>query len=276
MSPRTILTIAQKEIRDALRNRWFLIYSVAFAVLSLALSYLSLAGTGLTGLAGFGKTTASLVNLVILIVPLMALTVGAGTLAGERERGTLAYLLSHPLTRFEVLAGKYIGLAASLMASLTLGFGMSGLVIAGRGGTGDVGSYVTLVALAFVLGLSMLSVGFLISALARRASVAVGAALASWLALAFLSDLGLMGSAVVFKLHVAELFQLALINPLQVFKMSVLASIHATLDVLGPAGLYATQTYGKTLGLFFAGSLGAWIVIPLAMSAAVFVRRGVE
>ena len=45
-----IWTLAQKELRDALRNRWFVLYTVAFAALALAFSYLSLAGAGIAGI----------------------------------------------------------------------------------------------------------------------------------------------------------------------------------------------------------------------------------
>ena len=103
-------TLAQKELGDALRNRWFLLYTIAFTGLSLALSYMSLAGAGIAGFAGFGRTAASLINLVLLIIPLMALTVGAQSLAHEQEQGTLAYLLAQPVTRVEVFTGKYLGL----------------------------------------------------------------------------------------------------------------------------------------------------------------------
>ena len=99
-------------------------------------------------------------------------------------------------------------------------------------------------------------------------------ALFLWLGLAFLSDLGLMGSTVAFRLHVSELFALALLNPLQVFKMSVLGSVHATLDVLGPAGTYAMQAFGDRLGWMFAGALSAWVLVPLGVSWAIFSRRG--
>lgn len=274
MEARILGAIARKEVRDSLRNRWFVLYAAAFCVLALAVSWISLAGAGAFGFAGYGRTSAGLVNLVLLVVPLMALTLGAGSVAADAERGTLAYVLAQPVSRSEVLFGKYVGLAGALLAALAIGFGVSALVLAGPGAGAEIGSYAMLVSMTLVLALAMLSVGFLVSVAVRRSSIATGIALFVWLALAFLSDLGLMGSALVFKLRVPDLFHLALLHPLQVFKMSVLGSVHASLDVLGPAGLYATQTHGRALPYLFAASLAGWIVVPLIASWTVFVRRG--
>jgi len=271
VAPGTIWTIARKEIRDALRNRWFMLYTAAFAVLATALSWLSLAGTETFGYAGYGRTAAGLINLIILIVPLMGLTAGAGAVAGERESRTLAFLLAQPVTRFEVLAGKYLGLAISLLSALALGFGASA-VVASRAHV-DAADFGLLVALTGVLALAMLSLGLLVSTLARRASAALGAAVVLWLALVFLGDLGLMGTTLVFDLPVGNLFVLSLINPLQVFKMAALDGIHASLDVLGPAGLWAMQQWGGRLGWVFGGALAAWTVGPLAAAFVLFVRR---
>jgi Cu-processing system permease protein len=219
---------------------------------------------------------AGLINLVMLIVPLMALTAGAGSLTGERERGTLNYLLSQPVNRLEILLGKYIGLAVAMLASLTLGFGVSAVVIAIRSGNSGngAGNFLKLVAVAYLLSLAMLSLGFVISALARRTGVAMAAALLLWLTLVFISDLGLMGSALAFKMQVQQLFHLSLINPLQVFKFASLGSINASLDVLGPAGLYATQTYGHSLNAIFMAVLTAWVALPLAAAQFLFSWRG--
>jgi len=270
----SLITIARKEVRESLRNRWFILYTIAFAVLALGLSYLSLAGTGSTGLAGFSRTAAGLINLIMLIVPLMALTTGAASLAGERERGTLSYLLAQPVTTLEVLLGKYLGLALALLASLAAGFGVSAVVIASRSSAADAGGFLGLIGLAYLLSLAMLSIGFLISAIARKGSVALAAAVFLWLALVFGGDLGLMGSTIAFKLQVQQLFQLSLINPLQVFKMASIGTIHASLDVLGPAGLYASQRYGGALPFIFVGVLVAWIVVPLSIAQFLFARRG--
>jgi Cu-processing system permease protein len=204
----------------------------------------------------------------------MALTIGAGSLAGEQERGTLAYLLSQPVTRAEVLVGKYLGLAASLLAALALGFGLSAVIMAGGGGQTDVGAYSLLVGFAFALALGMLSLGFLISSLSRKATVATGVALFLWLFLVFVGDLGLMGTTLIFKLPIQTLFNLALIHPLQVFKMSALMGINASLDVLGPVGIYAIQSYRDNLTWLLLGSLLAWIILPLLGAYLFFARRG--
>jgi Cu-processing system permease protein len=263
----TIWTIAQKEMRDALRNRWFLLYTVAFVGLSLAFSYMALAGAGIAGFAGFGRTAASLINLVLLIVPLMALTVGAQSLAGEQERSTLTYLLAQPVTRLEVFLGKYLGLLLSLLASLALGFGIAGVVMAlNEAGAGSPLAYIRLVGQTFLLSLTMLSVGFLISALSKRAGVAIGVGLFLWLGFVFLGDLGLMGTAIALKLPIEQLFALSLVNPLQVFKMASILDINATLDILGPAGIYAMQEFGRSLRVVFLGVMALWIVLPAALA----------
>lgn len=266
-------TVARRELRDAISSRWFVLYTAAFTVLGLAVSFVSAAGTGGTGLSGFGRTTAGLINLVLLVVPLMALTAGAGSIASDKERGMLAYLLAQPVSRGEVLAGKYLGLAGALFASITVGLGLCAMILAWKGLRTHPASMLWLSGLALLLALGMLSVGMLISTLARRASIAVGTAIFVWLTLVFVTDLALMAGAVALRLRIEQLFMLSAINPLQVFKMWSLHAVDANLDVLGPAGLYATEEFGSGLHALFAACLTAWIVVPLVGAWAALSRR---
>jgi Cu-processing system permease protein len=270
-----VLILAQKELKDARRNRWFILYTVAFSALSLALAWLALSGMGNYGLAGFGRTGASLINLVLLIVPLMGLTLGALSLAGERERGTMLYMLTQPISQAELLMGKFLGLALAILVALVIGFGLSGALIAWQGGTTQAGQYLVLVLLAFALALASLSIGFLISATTAKSATAVGVALFLWLVLVFFGDLGLMGTAIVLRLDIDQLFTMALLNPLQIFKMAAILSIRSNLEVLGPAGIYAVRTYGSQLMLFLLAILTVWVVLPLGGTYLVFRRRGV-
>jgi len=273
MQLHSIWIIAQKELRDSLRNRWLWLYTVAFAGLALALSSVGMAGAGYGGFAGFGRTAASLINAVLLFVPLIGLSVGAGTVAHERERGTLTYLLAQPVTRAEVIIGKYVGAALAMGVAVGLGFGVAGMALATRG-TANPEVYLRLVGLSLLLALAALSLGVLLSTLSKRAAMATGAAMVVWLALVFLGDLALMGAVLTLKVNVQALLGLTLLNPLQVFKVAAIYGLQSSLETLGPAGLYAVRTLGAWLLLILIGWLVFWIIAPLLATAAIFVRRG--
>src|SRR5262249_31710833 len=133
--------VIDKELTEARRSRWFLLLAVVFAGLALALALLGTSALGAMGGAGFGRTTASLLNLVILIVPLMGLLMSALSVAGERESGTLLTVLAQPVLLEEVLLGKFLGLAAALLGAILFGFGLAAIVIARQGGMTQAGSY---------------------------------------------------------------------------------------------------------------------------------------
>lgn len=273
MNLNAVLLFSVKEIRDARRNRWFLVVSVLFALLSVSLSLLGLAGLGSLGISGFGRTAASLLNLVLLIVPLMGLLLGAMSIAGEREQGTWITLLAQPVTAGEVFMGKYVGSAIALLSTILLGFGASALVIARFAGAQEIGDYLHLIAFTLLLGLSFLSLGFLASIFMRRQATAVGTALFLWFAFIFLSDLGLMGTAIVLRLSPHELFWLVSINPAQVFKLSVIGALQKSLESFGAAGLYASDILGPWLAYVLGGILWVWILVPLGVALAFLGRR---
>ncbi len=272
-SPRVVWIMARRELRDALRSRWFALDTLAFAMLGLAVAFVSGSGSG-EGLAGFGKTTAGLINLVTLIVPLMALTAGSGAIAVERERGMLPYLLSQPVSRWEVLVGKWLGLSLALSTAILLGFGVCALAVAWNGGSAQGSSaLLTLAALSVVLALGVLGVGMLISVVSRRTSVATGLAVFVWLVMAFATDLGLMASTLTWRLTIQSIFVVCLVNPLQAFKLWALKAAGTPLDVLGPVGQYAADHHADSLMWLAAGSLIAWAVVPGVIGSILFSRR---
>lgn len=269
-----VFLIIRKEILDARRNRWFILYAVIFTGISLGLSWIGLSGIGNYGLSGFGRTSASLINLVLLIVPMMGLTLGASSIAGEREKGTLLYILAQPVSGIEVLLGKFLGLGISLLAALIIGFGLSGIVISWQGSTLQAINYLALVGITLLLALSSLGIGMIISSALRKADTAIGIALFIWLILVFLGDLGIMGSAMILNLDIEKLFALSLINPLQVFKLSAIFVIQGNLEMFGPVGVFAVRNYGSQLIPFLLGILTLWILVSFSGAYFVFKKKG--
>ncbi|MDX1643105.1 MAG: ABC transporter permease [Thermoanaerobaculia bacterium] len=275
MELRNVLVLKGKELRDAWRNRWFVLYAVTFVGLALAMAWVSVAGIMGSGFAGLGRTAASLVNLVVLIVPLMGLTLGAGAIAGDRERGLLLYTLAQPVTLGEIVVAKFWGLASALLAALLVGFGAATLIIAGPGAGGEIGAFVAFLGFSMLIALAMASVGLLISSLSASAATASGVALFVWLLLVLLGDLGLMGTALVLELDASTLLLAALLNPLQVFKLAAVVAIRGGAEVLGPAGLYASRELGGALLPLLGAILLLWVIVPLVASWWLTRRRGV-
>jgi Cu-processing system permease protein len=266
-------TIAQRELREALRNKWLMFYALGFAVLAFALSQAGLASAGYAGLGGFGRTAASLINALLLFVPLLGLSVGAGTLAGDRERGTLMYLLSQPVSRAEVFFGKALGAALGVLTALALGFGLAGLALA-SGGSGNASVYLALAGYTLLLALASVGLGFVISVFTRKTATALGAALVLWLGLVFLGDIGLMGATLSARPTPATLLGMLVLNPLQVFRLGAIYSLRATLDTLGPVGQYALYQFGNATPYLLIALLIVWITLGFGVAFAQFRRRG--
>lgn len=268
--------VAEKEASEAFRNRWFIIYAFCFALLALFLLFLGTSRSDIAGFSAFGRTAASLINLIMLFIPLISLTTGSITVSNERENRTLSYLLSQPVSKTEVLLGKFAGLVFSIWMTIFFGFGLAGVVIGVRGMGEDISIYVVTVLLSCLLTACFLSIGMLISVLTTKTSKSLGIAIFLWLFFIVFGDLGIMGSAMVMDIGVENLFVITSLNPVEAFKIASVLEISSRFEILGPAAVYALRTFGETMIFFLLFSvLLLWTLIPLATSVLLFsyIRR---
>lgn len=257
----TIRVLARWDARTVLRDRWFLSAAAAFAVLTLAAASLTLAAPDIAGLSSFDRVAATLIHLTMLFVPLLGLTVGAAWIAGDRETGVLTMLLSQPVDRRALFAGKYLGVARALLPATLVGFGASGLILAARVGTDRLPAFLWVILLALLLALATLSIGFLLSAASPNRSRALGAALLAWLILVIVSDLGILGTALILRLPAPVVLVLGAANPVSAFRIAAILGITGTPGLLGPVGDYAVERLGAVgLLVVLAGVLVLWAV----------------
>jgi Cu-processing system permease protein len=266
---RQIFTIAQKEFWDRIRSRWVLAVAVIFTAFALVIAYFGAAQQGAVGFKGIELTIASLTSLVIYLVPLIALILGYDAMVGERERGSLDLLLSLPITRLELLLGKYLGLAAALTLSTVAGFGLVGVVLSyGIGMTGllDYGGFILS---TLLMGLAFLSLALLISVLATSKVTASGAAIALWFFYVLVYDLILLGLLVVTEgQYMSGLFPvLLMMNPADIFRILNIFSLEEVKSLYGLATVFPPALANPWL----LGSIMLfWILTPLGLAYAKF------
>ncbi|MCU6501303.1 ABC transporter permease [Rugamonas sp. A1-17] len=258
---RQVWIIAAKEWRDRLRNRWVLAVAVVFAVFALAIAYFGAVQQGQVGFHGVDATIASLASLVIYLVPLIALLLGYDAIVGERERGALELLLSMPISRLEVLCGKYLGLAAALTTATALGFGVGLLPLSSELTVGEGERYALFVASAVLMGMAFLSVAVLVSVIARDRVRASGAALALWFFFVLVFDLLLMGALVLSQggLSSGAFAALLMLNPADVFR---LLNVFSSDQAQGMYGLATVMPPAWTQPAVLLAVMLGWIVVP--------------
>ena len=258
-------TVAAKEFRDRLRNRWVLAVALVFAVFSLVIAYAGGAQQGAVGLRSLEFTVTSLVSLVIYLVPLIALLLGFDAIVGERERGSLDLLLAYPITRGELLLGKYLGLALALALAMLAGLAAVGVVLAGQFGTRALFHYSGFVISALLMGLAFLSLAVLISVLARDRTRASGAAIILWFLFVLVFDLALLGVLVgTAGRYGGEIFPyLLLLNPTDVFRI---LNVFSAENVRSAYGLVSVVPPVLLRLDVLAAVMAGWIAIPLALA----------
>jgi Cu-processing system permease protein len=263
---------AHAELLIALRNRWVAIAVAMMAIFAIVLSAAGNAPTGDIGADKLSVTVASLTSLAVYLVPLVALLMAFDAVAGEVERGTLPLILTYPVSRAEILAGKFLAHLGVLALALAVGYGLA--AAAAFAFDADAADGLPALARLFftslLLGAAFLSAGYAISAIARRPGAAAGLAIGLWLVLVVLYDLGLLAAVVAdgggfFTTRVFPWLLLA--NPADAFRLYNLAASEAAGVAAGVAG--AANTIPPAMAL---GSLALWAVAAFGLAVLAFRR----
>jgi ABC-type multidrug transport system ATPase subunit/ABC-type transport system involved in multi-copper enzyme maturation permease subunit len=266
-----LLPVVKKELRDATTNGWLIAYAVLLAALGLAATASGLDSTSGLALQAFGRTTATLMNLCLLLSPLVAVLMGANAIAGEQERGTLEHLLAQPLSRTGLLLGKHAGLLTALTAATVAGFLPAGVLIAAAAGFEMIGHYLLFPLIAALAGAAMAGIGLFVSVNSRSAVQAQGTAVFAWFAFVLLYDLVLMGSLAVSGMSAAWLAAALVANPVDAARVLGVLALEPDLYLLGPAGALLTARLSHTgAAAVLLGALFAWAVVPVVAAVASF------
>jgi ABC-type transport system involved in multi-copper enzyme maturation permease subunit len=177
-NPRAAYTIAKKEFLDNIRNRWIILLTIILFILVIVFSYLAGGQTGGKGALGnMQNTVLGLLSISSMLIPLIAIILGFSTISGEAESGALYVVLSYPITRFEVLLGKLLGLGLVIVVAVLAGFGLGGIIITATVSGESWLGYLGFMGLTILLGFTILSLAICISAYCKRRITSIGGGL---------------------------------------------------------------------------------------------------
>jgi len=270
-----IWTLALKELRDGFRNRWVAAAIIVLGILALALSILGSTPTGSVSVSELDISVISLASLSVYLIPLIALMLSYDALVGEFERGTMMLLLAYPVTRWQIIMGKFIGHLLILLIAIVVGYGGTVVALTLFTGSGTEGwqAYATMMASTLVLGAVFIALGYLISVIVRERATAAGTAIGLWLVFVVLYDLLLFGMLTMDaeqKISQQLFSMLMLVSPTDSYRVLNLSLFEGVSEAAGIAGVAADAGMSSML---LVSSLTLWIIMPLAATLLVFQRR---
>ncbi len=251
------------QLRDVLRNRWVIAYAAVLLLLTEAL--FRLGGDG-------GRVLLSLLNIVLILVPLVALTFGTLYLYTARE--FIELLLTQPVGRGAMFAGLWGGLVLPLSASLVLGVGLPFLLHAAEM-VAPAHALFMLLATGVLLTSAFTAIAFVIALHFEDRARGFGTALLLWLACAVVYDGLVLLIVALFGGYPLEtpLLVLMLLNPLDLGRVLLLLDFDVA-ALMGYTGAVFQLFLGTALGLGVAsGALLLWTALPLWLGARRFARR---
>lgn len=268
----SILSIARFELLIARRNLWVAIAIILMVLFDLILTFAGNAPTGILGVSPLTVALTSITTLSVYLVPLIGLLLSFDAVSGERERGTLTLSLSYPLSRLELLLGKFIAHFSILAVAIGMGLSLTAGLVAVKHGMIylDFWPIFRLFITSLALGASFLGFGYAISTMVRQTGAASGIAIALWLICVVLYDLGLLGALVFDQsgMFTKTIFPWLLVaNPADAFRL--LNSSETGANMLGSGVASAGAAIGLTSQIF---SLLVWPLAALTISTFLFRR----
>lgn len=258
---KTTVKIVKYAFSDLARNRWMLLYGLFFLLLA----------EGLFRFGGNGtKVLLSLINVVLILIPLVSLFFGAMYLYHARDFVEL--LLAQPIERGSLFLGMYLGLAIPLAGGFVVGLGVPFLL---RSGAGEASAVGLMLCVGVALTLIFLALAFLIATHYNDRVQGLGVALLVWLGTAVLYDglvLVLLSAFANYPLE-RPVLALMLLNPVDLARVVLLLNFDIS-ALMGYTGAVVQHFFGRGVGLVLgAAALVAWWSAPFYLGGRLFHKK---
>ncbi len=245
--------ILKYSFSDLIRSRWTFVYAGFYLIFTLALLWLS---------NDLSKVTITLMNVVLVLVPLIATMFGIMYYYNSREFTEL--LLAQPIKRTSIFLGQYLGVALSLTASLLVGVGVP-FILYGIFLSGEIFNFSTVLLMGIFLSFIFSAIAFFIALKNENRIRGFGIGILVWLLLAVVYDGLFLLLLAVFSDYPIDDFAMgaSMLNPIDLSRILILLKLDIS-ALMGYTGAVFQKFFGGPMGMLVAFStLLAWIMVPV-------------
>ncbi len=256
---KNLFLIAYLDIRESLRSKWFYVYAVVFGGLMGLFFLTGVSDSVVMGFTGLSRMMLIFIQVTIIILPIFILITTVKSISGDRESNVLEYMLSFPVSLRDYYWGKMLGRFVTVFTPVFFALIMG--VVFGLFHGGDlpwrmIGLYSLLL---FSMSFVFLGIAFWLSTIVKSSDIALGGAFVIWIALLAFIDIALMGLMLQNRLDDNIIVTIAMLNPIEVFRIGAISLFDPELTVIGPVAYYLLDTLGALWLMIYA------VVYPIVL-----------
>ncbi|MCO5948196.1 ABC transporter permease subunit [Mucilaginibacter flavidus] len=253
-----MLKIAKYIILDIVRSKVLLAYTLLLLAISLTIFMSD---------ADVTKGLVSITTVILIIVPLVSIVYATTYYFNAAEFTEM--LVSQPISRRNILMGKFIGISSSILLAFIIGVCLPVSLFA-FSATG-----ITLMISGCLLTLSFISLAFFTSTITRDKAKGIGLALMLWFYFSIIFD----GLVLLFLYTFADyplekaMIALTALNPIDLARILILLQMDIS-ALMGYTGALYQQFFGSGIGIAFSLVMQlVWIVVPLFFALRIFKKK---
>ena len=249
---KNLLLVAYLDIRESLRSKWFYVYAVVFGGLMGLFFITGITDSVVMGFTGLSRLLLVFMQVTIIILPIFILITTVKSISADRESNILEYMLSFPISLRDYYWGKFLGrfvtVFVPVIGALILGIGWGVL----KGAAIPWEMVLLYSALIFALCIVFLGIAFFISTTVKSHDMALGIAFMTWIVLLAFIDVALIGLMMQNRVSDGVIITIAMLNPMEAFRIGAIALFDPELTVIGPVAYYLLDSLGHTLLMLYA------------------------
>lgn len=254
--------IIRFELNNAFRSKWIIAYSLFFFVLSYLL---------LSFETDSSKAAISLMNIVLIIIPLVSIIFG--TIFIYNSRDYIEMILCQPIDRTSLFLGLYFGnsipLAAGFFAGTLTGFLFNGFNFS------SLEAFIILLFVGASLTFIFTAIAFFIAIKNSDKSKGLGFSIIFWLVLAVIYDGLILMFVYFFQEYPIDntVLIISLLNPIDLGRILFILNFDVS-ALMGYTGALFNKFFGSSLGMILSiVTLLLWFFIPTLLGLRGFKKK---
>ncbi len=258
---KNLLLIAYLDIKESLRSKWFYVYALVFGGLMALFFITGVSDAVVMGFTGLSRMLLIFIQVTIIILPIFILITTVKSISGDRESNVLEYILSFPVSLRDYYWGKMAGRFLTVFLPVFLALVMAVVFGIFKGGDIPWKMVVLYSVLLFSLSFTFLGIAFFISSVVKSTDIALGSSFMVWIVLLGFIDIALIGLMLQNRVNDEVIISIAMLNPIEVFRIGAISLFDPELTVIGPVAYYLLDSLGAKLLMVYA------VVYPIILGS---------